>query len=129
MFAVWRHQDEGRDHQESEQQIGCHEHPAGGIVLEDALQPAGDEAGVVAAAPQPVLRDGERTNGADQCFGSNEQHCGHVHYAKEGIANDPPTAQGADPDERQAADNERHEQGVDQENESTSPHTSPGDDL
>jgi hypothetical protein len=39
-----------------------------------------------------------------------------VQYAKEEIANDLPSTQGADPDERQAADNERHEQGVDQEN-------------
>jgi hypothetical protein len=41
--------------------------------------------------------------------------------AQKEIANDPPTAQGAEPDERQAADNERHEQGVDQENDVDEP--------
>jgi hypothetical protein len=40
-----------------------------------------------------------------------------VQYAKDKIANDSPTTRGADADERQAADNERHEHGVDQEND------------
>jgi hypothetical protein len=56
-------------------------------------------------------------------WGDEKERCSdrqceqEVQYAEEEIANDLPTAQGADPDERQATDNERHEQGVDQEND------------
>jgi hypothetical protein len=68
-------------------------------------------------ATQLILPGGERTGDTDERFGANQEDRSQVQYAKREITNDLPTAQGPDPDERQAADNEHHEQGVDQEND------------
>ncbi len=111
-----RKQDEGQHDDNREQRVRQRKNPSGKIVVKDAVKPAGDQTAVRSAAAQLVLPDGKRTGDTDERFGANEQDRRQVQYAKEEIANDLPTAHGADPDEREAADNERHEQQVDDQN-------------
>jgi hypothetical protein len=112
-----RKQDEGQHDDNREQRVRQRKNPSGKVVVKYVAKPAGDEAAFRRAGAQLILPDGERTGDTGERFDANEEDRGHVQYAKEEIANDPPAAQGADPYERHAADNERHEQRVNQEND------------
>ncbi len=113
---------ESRSHEEEEADVGGSKHPSREIVEEQLVQPVGDEPvlrpwpGAI-AGPQRILPDGQRAPDAEHALETDDANENKVKEPEIEVSHKGPAAKMADPDDRQGADIEHHNEGVQDEDD------------